>query len=220
MLLPRPTAVLFGLSIFAQQTSCRRSLGAGRVVPDEIWDAAIAKPNATGTYPVVDIPDVSKSWPGEGESQNWTASISVRTDIPYEGDMLSGTGITIRAPDSLIGDNENSTWKVVKADEKWNACTYFYTWKDGGAFHDGESIDSTCQSVMPPNCASDLKEFASSQVLSDIDNGTLKCPWFDLPESCNGFKVNRGIYTGRKSSGFFLSLFLLFLAVYFTSRRK
>ncbi|KAI2604624.1 hypothetical protein GGR54DRAFT_621919 [Hypoxylon sp. NC1633] len=143
-----------------------------------VWDAALAAPNATGTYAMRGF-NVTGDFSAT-EIPGWTMTARVATDREtHSGEdpakaqrYFTGTSISVRAPDGLLRDDQVM---LSSNGSRWKVRAYVIDGLRKEVIDKAQNDDGTCSSFLSAEC---ITEWQDSYVKS---NGSLQ----DEPEKCN-----------------------------------
>lgn len=192
------------LSLLCSADSSVDTFGTeARGISNNDWDLAMHSANSTGTG---SIPGyiIRMKYPG-AQSENWTLSISVASDIPggttATGKFVTGTQIEWKGPPGLIAG----------ADSSWFLCRNVYSslkLKQSGA----TSTNGSCSGLLSDGCLSALNR--SLEAGTQCQNNTLPVVCADELELGigHGFGLTSGKSCSFKSAIFILTMFQLILS--------
>ncbi|XXH06074.1 hypothetical protein Hte_012519 [Hypoxylon texense] len=124
------------------------------------WDAALAAPNATGTYP---MPGFNISGPfSDAEIPGWTMSIRVSAnrethlnDADDKSRYFTGASISVRAPDALLRDNQVVLADDLQGGSSWKVRAYVVDAIKDKVDEKARDDDGSCASFLSAECIRD-----------------------------------------------------------------
>lgn len=121
------------------------------------WDAALSTPNATGTYPMSGF-NISGAF-SDFEIPGWTMSVRVSTnrqsnlqDSDDKSHYFTGTSISVKAPDTLIRDNQVVLSDDLQGGASWKVRAYVVDSLRDKVDEAAANDDGDCTSFLSVEC--------------------------------------------------------------------
>lgn len=163
-------------------------LGEALQFGQDMWEANLATPNATGSVAVTGY-DIAQTWPSQ-QVDGWTLAVNVSSDISESQTMKGGTGgktftgtsVFLRAPDGVrsgIISNPNAAQETT-----WKICMTFMTNAPGE--ESAVASNGGC-TFLSTECIADLQDAYADKFAANQDCFAS----VTIPSSC-GNNVNNG----------------------------